>query len=172
MISPPQNKTGFTLIELVVTILLISILAVSVVPRIFDTSDVTNIGKRDHALNLLRTVQQRAMQNTQTSVATCHRILFFDDYMGLSASPANGSGCALPAATVSVSGTTQEFLIVDELDSLEATNSSGTVLSTLDFDSWGRPTPNTGDCSGAGCVVEVNGLSLCVESQGYIHDCS
>lgn len=173
------NKAGFTLVELVVVILVISVLAISVVPRVTNTSDFASIGARDNAINLLRTVQQRAMQNTQTS-NTCHFVRFIqnDDAatfeMGLSNQDDNGA-CASGFLVTETETATRGYLKIEKLDYLATNHADEELADSIDFellgfDSLGRPIPS-GTCDGEGCVITINSHQICIESQGYIHVC-
>lgn len=65
-----QRQAGFTLVELVTTIILISILAVVVLPRLFSTSSYSAYSLRNEFMAELRQVQQKAMNNTDM----CYRL--------------------------------------------------------------------------------------------------
>lgn len=159
---------GFTLIELIVVLLLITILSVSVVPRFFDTSDFTRITQRDQTVSVLRSVQQRAMQNTQNVSGTNHRVDFNADNLGLSdILTANPCGSDFLAANDHLT----DHLVVCDVDDFSATNASGASITSISFDSWGRPTPNTGSCATGGCELSFGVSKVCIESQGYIHVC-
>jgi len=165
-----MKSNGFTLIELVVVILLLSVLSVSVVPRLSGTSDYTVITQRDQIISLLRVVQQRAMQNTQDS-NTCHRIRFTSNTVGLSAQDTNG---ACDSGIADVSNSTLDYLTVTELESYTRTNSAGATITYLDFDDLGRPSldASEGSCATAGCRIDLGDVQVCIESEGYIHACS
>ena len=161
-----QRSQGFTLIELVVVILVLSILAVSAVPKLTGTSQYTEITHRDNTLALLRTVQQRAMQNTQGN--TCHRVRFLplSNTIGLSAQ-ASDETCD---SGVIITHDTNDFLVLTELSTYSALNSASGTISHIEFDEWGRPAVNSGNCN-SNCQVNFGSYYLCIESQGYIHVC-
>lgn len=104
--SPPQ-ASGFTLVELVATIILVGILAVTVMPRFSDRGGVVEYTLRDQLAGLLYQAQQRAMfdqsgpcysvlinsagvQVQRDSVLNSpeSKILFTGDYEGLSVTTA------------------------------------------------------------------------------------
>lgn len=64
------KQAGFTLVELVTTIILIAILSVTVLPRLFTQSSYSAFSLRNEFMAELRQVQQRALNNTDR----CYRI--------------------------------------------------------------------------------------------------
>jgi len=156
---------GFTLIELVVVILVLSVLAVSVVPKLSGTSDYQDITHRDNVVSLLRTVQQRAMQNTQGT--TCHRVRFQANVIGLSAQKSDET---CDTGVITTNGT-NDFLVLTGIDSYTAQNSATSAITYIDFNELGQPSVNTGTCN-SNCQVNIGSQYVCIESQGYIHVCS
>lgn len=71
--TSPLKQTGFTLVELVATIILIGILAVAVAPRFSGAGTYSEYALRDQLLSALRFVQQRAMYDHQSQ--SCYRLL-------------------------------------------------------------------------------------------------
>ncbi|WP_164835554.1 type IV pilin protein, partial [Pseudoalteromonas sp. TB51] len=65
--SSNQRLRGFTLVELIITLVILGILSVTAVPKLLGSSTEQAYSYRDRVLNALRTVQLRAMQNTATS---------------------------------------------------------------------------------------------------------
>ena len=61
LVSSPQKKLGFTIIELIVVILIAGILSVSIIPRFFNTETYKNRLATDELLAALRYSQQVAM---------------------------------------------------------------------------------------------------------------
>ena len=164
-----MRQYGFTLIELIIVIIIIAVLAVSVIPRLSSTDDYDSLSQRNQALSLLRLVQQQAMQDT-LSQNKCYEVRFSTNELGLAAQLANGS-CATSGLINISSGSSQQHLRIEDLSNYSIVNSSSASISAIEFDNWGRPTPNTGSCATSGCVLTIDNYSLCIESEGYIHDC-
>lgn len=59
--AQPDKQTGFTLIELVATIILIGVLSVTVLPKFSDRSGAAEYALRDQLVSLTQHAQQRAM---------------------------------------------------------------------------------------------------------------
>lgn len=163
-----MKAKGFTLIELVLVILVISILAFSALPKLFTNSEFETISQRDQVIGLLRSVQQRAMQDTQT-INKCHRILFASGTIGLSDQAVDGT-CDSGVAAVSA---VDDFFVIDGIDSYTAVNGTPTAnaISFIDFGDLGQPTPSLGSCASNGCKITIDTHSVCIESEGYIHAC-
>ena len=150
-----QPDLGFTLIELVVVILIISIMAITVVPKMIGSSSFDSFVYRDQMISSLRLMQQQAMQ--QTDGNSCHQTIVNSDGYGAS------SNCSSPTLIPNWQNENTGFAIpADSTVSLSG-------VSTLTFDSLGR----VAECAG-GCIIELTSddtALLCIESQGYIHDC-
>lgn len=173
-----MKPRGFTLIELVLVIVVLSILAVNVAPRLFPEDEFEPVTQRDRLIALLRTVQQRAMQNTENDAA-CFRVLFQANDIGLATENNDGS-CAnviLPVApnTDNATGITtysaNDYLQISEINNYTALNAAGGAITFVEFDNLGRPIVNNGNCDGNACQVSFAGRNVCIESEGYIHGC-
>lgn len=167
-----MKNQGFTLIELIVVVLLISVLAISVFPQINTTSDYTYISQRDQTISLLRNVQQRAMQNTQDS-ETCHLVRFETEVIGLSAKKNKDGSCGTDLATTI--GDVDDFLLVDVEDTYTAKGALGNNITSIAFNDLGQPCFDNNDpatCATSSYVIALSDEhSVCIESEGYIHVC-
>lgn len=67
-----NNNQGFTLVELVTTMILIGILAVTVFPRLINVSGYSAYSVRNEVISELRAAQQRAVNNSDL----CLRVNF------------------------------------------------------------------------------------------------
>jgi MSHA pilin protein MshC len=157
-LSPQRNnQLGFTLVELVTTIILIGILAVTVLPRLLSSSSYSAFTLRNEFISELRYVQLKAIQNTdqcyQLDVnASGYTLRYFNDRVGNSCSnqfraeqPQTFSGGA----------------------HIELASSASQVFS-ITFDSLGRMTSPAcaGHCFNA---VADDTLAIAVETEGYIY---
>ncbi|WP_037471722.1 type II secretion system protein [Shewanella waksmanii] len=142
--------TGFTLVELVTTIILIAILAVTVLPRLFTTSNYSAFTLRDEFIAELRKVQLMAMNNQDR----CYRINVDDSqYQTLVLQ----SDCA----------TSVRNRDPQPLHNGASLKLSGATNFALQFTTSGTITACAGGCSID--VVADDSLTLTIESQGYIH---
>ncbi|MGI2215463.1 type II secretion system protein [Shewanella baltica] len=154
-----SKQAGFTLVELVTTIILISILAVVVLPRLFTQSSYSAYSLRNEFISELRQVQQKALNNTDR----CFRVTVSATDYQVSQFPARNeavcSGTALspnPLYSQAFQGGAQLVLV--------STNSSN---FSLDFDINGRPSLA---CNGPYISVIANDtVMINVSSEGYIY---
>ncbi len=146
-----KKQQGFTLVELVITIMLIAILSVAVLPRFFSRSSYSAYTLRDEFISELRRVQLMAMNNQDR----CYGVNVTNkDYRMM----VYQSDCA----NIIVTGNPQPMPQGSYL------TLNGTNTFSLIFDINGIATPA---CS-AGCTIKVlasETLDLKIESQGYIH---
>ncbi|MCU8076030.1 type II secretion system protein [Shewanella oncorhynchi] len=154
-----SKQAGFTLVELVTTIILISILAVVVLPRLFTQSSYSAYSLRNEFISELRQVQQKALNNTDrcfrvTVSATGYQVSQFS-----ARNEAVCSGTALlpnPLYSQAFQGGAQLVLV--------SPNSSD---FSLDFDIDGRLFPScNGDCIR---VTANDTVMINVSSEGYIY---
>jgi MSHA pilin protein MshC len=151
--KPLSQSNGFTIIELIVVVLIISILALTVVPKFFGSNGYEEFIYQAETITKLRSIQFRAMQ--QTDGTQCHMVLITSSALGIPANCSDISGGWLSDTTSVVIQTGHEV-------SFDV--SSGNVIFT--FDSLGIP-----DCTN--CLISITGddtLKVAIESQGYIHE--
>ena len=145
-----EKQQGFTLVELVTTIMLIAILSVVVLPRFFTASSYSAFTLRDEFIGELRRVQLMAMNNQDR----CYSV-------NVTASDYRMMIYQTDCSSVIVTGTAQN------LPRNTSINLNGNSDFSLVFNRDGDVT----SC-GAGCVIKVSAddtLDITIESQGYIH---
>ena len=123
---------GFSIVELVITILIVGILAVAVVPRFFETSDFEARGYYDTVTNTLRYAQKTAIAQ--------RRVV----YAKLDTATGQISLCFANHATVACSSdvrkpTGETPYVVNVPSGVTLALSSAPANNTLFFDSLGRP---------------------------------
>lgn len=156
-----NNDNGFTLIELIVVILVISIVAVSAIPNTNSSTDYSAVTSRDQLISLFRSVQTRAMQNTQNS--DCYGVGFTTSNIGMLKQSASGS-CTTTFQTTPDA--------IDGYLNLKPETTYTTTDVFIQFNDFGQPLDNGGNNTGRVTVVFNSSESVCIESEGYIHVCS
>lgn len=154
---------GFTLIEVLATMILIGILAASAISKFSGSDSFEAYTYRTSLISALRLTQQRAMQQTN-NIAFCHQIVFEANRYGIP----DRTDCTI----VDLPDFPDEFL--PDKTGLDLSGTSVTVNidgggNIVSFDSMGRP---GNDCSG-GCIINVSSavetVQIEIESEGYIH---
>ncbi|MBQ4890828.1 MSHA biogenesis protein MshC [Shewanella sp. UCD-FRSSP16_17] len=156
-----RYASGFSLIELVTTILIVGILAVFVIPKLIPESSYSAYTLRNEFISELRQVQIKALNNSDR----CYRITVDSDGYQLTTYSHN--------INASFAGCVPAQLIRTDLKQtfnggayIELASNSSTSFS-MDFDNLGRSTlACTGSCF---VVVADESLTIAMESEGYIH---
>ncbi|WP_406609611.1 type II secretion system protein [Agarivorans sp. JK6] len=149
---PHPKPSGFTIIELVITLILIGILAITVLPKFF-RGGFAEISLREQLLSRLHLVQTQAMNHYQDCFfLQVNTDNYFSGELSTDGSCANTSP---PLEAVSYSS---DLLV-----------SQGTIR----FDGMGRVRlADSSLCSQFPCVINVEGddtHTIIIESEGYIH---
>jgi MSHA pilin protein MshC len=141
-----RRQLGFTLVELLVTISILSILAIAVLPRFFDRSDFDNLKTYDQALAAMRYAQK---------VAIAQRRSVFVRVVSPTLAVCFDAGCSVPVRDPA-SGNP---LVVSAADGV-ALNASPSP--TLSFSALGA--------ADTALVVQVGDRSFSVELEtGHVH---
>ncbi|MGA8863489.1 MAG: type II secretion system protein [Gallionella sp.] len=148
-LCPNQDQRGFTLVELIMTMMIIGILAVAVAPRLLGTTVFQSRGFADQVQATLRYAQKQAIAQHQFVCVT---------FTGNSVTLTIGATTACGAPLLSASG--QAYPIT-------APSGIGfsAVPTAFSFNALGQPTnvPQTIYVSGA-----TNGITIEQET-GYVH---
>ncbi len=156
-----RKNFGFTLIELIVTIILMSIIAVTLLPRFFKSSGFEEYTYRDELITKLRAIQLRSMQ--QTNATTCLQIKASVSAIGLLATDASPIICKTSLAGESTTVT------IDNNHNVSFTISEG--LTSFSFSSLGKPLGCT-PVNACEITITVTGeaaLTVKINSEGYIY---
>jgi len=152
-----RRHNAFTMVELIMVILIVSVLAVSVGPKLVQQSEFSAFAIRDQLLGQLRLAQIQALHHR----GICHNVIVTPVEFGIIDNNA------------AICGTDSQMTNPIALDGVTVGIGSTTSLD-LRFDGDGRPAMlnGAGDCVG-GCVITITGrdtVTLIIESEGYIHD--
>ena len=159
--SSKQRLRGFTLIELIITLVILGILSVTAVPKFLGSSTEDAYSYRDSALNALRTVQLRAMQNT--ALRSCHKLYITPTLIA----PPTPDTC-----TGSADANNSEHLVVQintqRSDiTFNALDSNANTFTEISFDPLGRADQN---CASQ-CKIDVGLAAICISGEGLIYAC-
>ena len=159
--SSKQRLRGFTLIELIITLVILGILSVTAVPKFLGSSTEDAYSYRDRTLNALRTVQLRAMQNTAT--ASCHTLYITSTLI------------APPAPDTCIGGAdanNTDHLVV-QIDTqrsditFSALDSNANIFTQISFDALGKSNQT---CT-TQCRIDVGLAGVCIGGEGLIYAC-
>ncbi|MCF1427245.1 MAG: type II secretion system GspH family protein [Shewanella sp.] len=159
--SSGKYQFGFSLVELVVTILLIAILSATALPRFMPSSSVSGYTMRDEVIGELRRTQLMAMNNADR----CYRLNFTSGgYQLIHYAGRSGNLCT---GTVEYSDKLQALPSDTSLSLLPGGNQS----FFLDFNRqgqayWGAVNLCAGNCIQ---ITADDDTKVAIESQGYIH---
>lgn len=155
-----HRRRGFTLVELVTTIILIAILSVVVMPRLFNTSSYSAFTLREEFIAELRKVQFMAMNNQDR----CYRLSVtptqyqVSRYNGRYNDSCSGTLVRTDAAQT-LQGDASLLLI-----------NTTTKNFSVEFNAQGVPIVDGSRCSGKCITVKADETQwIAIESEGYIH---
>ncbi len=160
-ISNKKAVYGFTLIELVVTIILLGIMVTTVIPRFLTSEGFAEYTYRDELIIKLRAIQLRSMQ--QTNNIACQTISFNSTQVGLLATITNTNTCDSDLA-----GDTTKVTISSS-DSISFSISEN--LPSFSFSSMGRPVGCIAKdpCDITLTVTGSDSLSVFINEEGFIY---
>ncbi|MFT2092268.1 prepilin-type N-terminal cleavage/methylation domain-containing protein [Paraglaciecola sp. 2405UD69-4] len=177
-LKPKSSNQGFTLIELIIVILIVSVLAISVFVRFNGNTGFAEYTYQARLISSLRNLQNRALFDTRENY--CFQINF-DLALPAFGPPTlnytNGNGS--DTCETSIDFNNPDYLTTTALEmsendiSLTTVGDNNTSFSLLRFDSYGRPFSDSTTCLNT-CKITLTGeatISVCIESEGYIHAC-
>jgi len=145
-----RHFRAFTLIELILVILIISTLAVSIVPKFFDANSIAHVAIRDQLVSTLRLSQLKAMNQLNI----CNRVVINSDYFVIE----NNS-----STTCGTEETIERRITFEDI-TINMNGVTPTYPFFIEFDSQG-----ISDCDCTLNVVGTETVALKIENQGYIH---
>ena len=176
--SPIKAQQGFTLVELITVILLMSIVAIVAVPRFTGSSGYTEFVMQKRMLAALRNLQLKAIYDTRTDV--CYKMIFDTDsspeFGPTTASYLPGEELASCDSTIDFNSQPYTRSELGEMASDTLTFSAldaAAAITYVQFDNIGKAVTDIGTCS-ATCTLSFTGESsanVCIASEGYIYAC-
>lgn len=154
-----KEKSGFSLIELILIMLILSILSITILPKFFTKKGFVEYGYRADAIAKVRSIQLRAMQQTDNRSVFCHRVLIATKQLGAPIGDCDSTPTFISTWKVNATG-----MQISSGDNI--TFSTNVSDNQILFDAMGRPT-NCGPCD-----IIISGeqtLTVRVEKEGYIH---
>ncbi len=163
-----KKSFGFTLIELLVVIIMISIMAVTVLPKFFSSNGFEEYTYRDELITKLRAIQLRSMQ--QTSGTTCLNVQLASSpsVIALQATQINTITGLPDGCKIGHEGDTTT-ITVDPKHNVNFSISEG--LTSFNFSNFGRP---EGCLTTNPCRIEItiegeSTVKIEINTEGYIH---
>jgi len=151
---------GFSLVELVSVIVLVSILSVIVAPKLLGTSGYDEFIVRDQLISALRFAQQHAMYDQAAN--HCYRVNITAHSYAVERSINNGTTFT-PMSDLT-------FALSDS-SVVTALNKVTLPVLTQRFDGLGNPVAACGGANSGNQAISIAGsttVSLCIYSTGYV----
>ncbi|ELV8718936.1 prepilin-type N-terminal cleavage/methylation domain-containing protein [Vibrio vulnificus] len=153
-----RAQAGFTLVELIVVILLISIVSAYAASRYLGTGSFSAYAAQEQAISIIRQLQVYRMQSNSTNSANPN--------FELTAS----GGCLGSSAGCSAAATPQAAESRSDVMRLDGVSVSSTI-SPIRFDLRGNPLQTNGSVLNSVTITFTasgESASVCINSQGYV----
>ncbi|BDP29278.1 type II secretion system protein [Vibrio vulnificus] len=153
-----RAQAGFTLVELIVVILLLSIVSAYAASRYIGTGSFSAYAAQEQAISIIRQLQVYRMQSNTTNSANPN--------FELTAS----GGCLGSTAGCTAASTPQAAESRSEVMRLDGVSVSSTI-SPIRFDLRGNPLQTNGSALNSVTITFTasgESASVCINSQGYV----
>jgi len=153
-----SSTLGFTLMELILVIVLLSIISLFAASRFIGKGSVSAFALQEQAISVIRQVQVNRMQSNTSSTDTNFQLQV-------------SSSCIGSVAACSLSGNEKDARS-DLVEDSAATFSLNGATSPINFDLLGNPL-NVASGGVSILIRDVNGQSQCrvlINSQGYVSE--
>ncbi|MCG6306007.1 prepilin-type N-terminal cleavage/methylation domain-containing protein [Vibrio vulnificus] len=153
-----RAQAGFTLVELIVVILLLSIVSAYAASRYIGTGSFSAYAAQEQAISIIRQLQVYRMQSNTTNSANSN--------FELTAS----GGCLGSTAGCSAAATPQAAESRSDVMRLDGVSVSSTI-SPIRFDLRGNPLQTNGSALNSVTITFTasgESASVCINSQGYV----
>ncbi|NDW15939.1 prepilin-type N-terminal cleavage/methylation domain-containing protein [Alteromonas genovensis] len=152
-----MKKLGFTLVELIITILVIGVLAATVAPRFLGNDSEEATALRDRTLHVVRNIQLRAMQNVNDT--SCVKIT------PSTIAPPAGHDCS---NAVSTAFDRDQVVNAPSGFSFQTADESNAAFTQIQFDNMGKP---SNIACNTPCEIRVKNVAVCLQQEGAIYAC-
>ena len=156
-----MKQQGFSLLELIITLVILGTLAVTVVPKFFTNESFDAYEFRDQSLSALRAMQLRAMQNTNNAIT--HKMCI----TSVQIAPALTDDCT----TLNLSNNVRYLIVTIPASStatrITTSDSNASSFSEVSFDDFGRPSLN---CASS-CKIDFGEADICMSGEGGLYAC-
>ncbi|EIO3939440.1 prepilin-type N-terminal cleavage/methylation domain-containing protein [Vibrio vulnificus] len=153
-----RTQAGFTLVELIVVIILISIVSAYAASRYIGTGSFSAYAAQEQAISIIRQLQVYRMQSNTTNSANPN--------FELTAS----GGCLGSTAGCTAASTPQAAESRSDVMRLDGVSVSSTI-SPIRFDLRGNPLQTNGSALNSVTITFTasgESASVCINSQGYV----
>lgn len=153
-----RTQAGFTLVELIVVIILISIVSAYAASRYIGTGSFSAYAAQEQAISIIRQLQVYRMQSNTTNSANPN--------FELTAS----GGCLGSTAGCTAASTPQAAESRSDVMRLDGVSVSSTI-SPIRFDLRGNPLQTNGSALNSVSITFTasgESASVCINSQGYV----
>ncbi|EHH3081202.1 prepilin-type N-terminal cleavage/methylation domain-containing protein [Vibrio vulnificus] len=153
-----RAQAGFTLVELIVVIILISIVSAYAASRYIGTGSFSAYAAQEQAISIIRQLQVYRMQSNTTNSANSN--------FELTAS----GGCLGSTAGCSAAATPQAAESRSDVMRLDGVSVSSTI-SPIRFDLRGNPLQTNGSALNSVTITFTasgESAAVCINSQGYV----
>lgn len=160
VLSPRQD--GFTLVELVVTMIVVGILAAVALPRFADQGEFNARGFTDQVRAALQFAQKSAVASRR-----CVCVAAGAGGLTLTRDPANATGCAAASCTLvlPIQGAATDCSATRNSLCPPASVAMGSTAATFNFDAQGQ--------ASAGAAITITGTGTTTvtieQATGYVH---
>ncbi len=171
-----QRLQGFTLVELIVVILLVSILSAYAASRYSGVSSVSAFAAREQAISIIRQIQLDRMQSNFSDSYFANLLNSENKYALSVSSSCLGSVAACAQLSACNDDSCRNNIVSKRSDILynqDLRFSTSPVMSEVQFDLKGNPDSSADVSVTISPVGSNNSTQLCINRQGYVakEDC-
>ncbi|MDN3700361.1 prepilin-type N-terminal cleavage/methylation domain-containing protein [Vibrio artabrorum] len=165
MDSSPKSR-GFTLIELIIVIIILSIISIFAASRFVGTSSFSIFTAQEQAISVIRQIQVNRMQSNVSGANNSFRLAINRDCLG-----------SVTACRLDLSNSAQKKQADARSDYVREADISFSPTNTIiDFDLLGNPSTSSTPSGSTEVNITIHSNSsnyssqVCINSQGYVRE--